>query len=150
MEQSSGTRIKSLATFIFACGMLGSGCIGMLLAYPQFEGYRSNPILGIIIFLITAAIGTAFSWAATIVLHGFGELVENVADIKNKLESPSEELAYLKLIAASTQASNKVLENTMGKNSSSANLNATSKAPYLRSIPVSSAPAKPAETTQKS
>lgn len=147
MDQSSGKKIKSLASIIFTLGMLSSGILGFIVASPFFEGRNEVPILGIIIFLIIAGGGTLLSWASTIVLHGFGELVENVADIKNRLYLPSDELPFIKIIAASTQSANGILENAANKKSTPSSTPTNIKTPNRVSVQGADTSAHPTGTT---
>lgn len=67
-----GQKAKTLALISFIIGFIGSTIGGIIYMY-DFEEY----FLG---FLIWVA-GTLISWASSIIVYGFGELIDKTTDI---------------------------------------------------------------------
>lgn len=68
MRTSSGTRIKGLASFIRGLGYVSSVLLGFILLFNEDTFF-----LGILVMIF----GCISAWLSTILLEGFGELVEN-------------------------------------------------------------------------
>lgn len=75
MYNNSGAKIKGIASTMAAIGMIGSAVIGMVLMFEE-------PVLGILV-VIAGCIG---AWLSSLLLAGFGELVENSYKILKLLE----------------------------------------------------------------
>lgn len=74
MYTNVGKKIKRLARVVAVIGIVISVISGISMIYTSFLSA-----------LIIAAIGSLFSWLSTLVLYGFGELIENVSDVKRAI-----------------------------------------------------------------
>ena len=84
MYTQIGGKIKGLAKVVCWIGIIASILMGVGVIIAE----RGVPF-GLIGGIVTAALGAMFSWAGSLALYGFGELVENVsvlASIEAKAE----------------------------------------------------------------
>ena len=93
MFNSVGRKIQTMAKFI--CG-LGIGIsvlsgLGTMIAASNAR----NAGAGILVGIAVIALGTLVSWASTVVLYGFGELIENVRSIAQSMEKTERQSQHL-------------------------------------------------------
>ncbi|MBQ2677019.1 MAG: hypothetical protein IJF54_06450 [Clostridia bacterium] len=83
MFSNIGGKIKILAVVICVLGMFFAllSAIGSATVFSQNE----NPL----IIIFTLIIGFLISWAGSFVLYGFGELIDRVSSIDEKISSSS-------------------------------------------------------------
>jgi hypothetical protein len=81
MFENSGQKIKSLAKILFAVGVLVAVIIGIIL----FCLFIDNGILAFLSAAASIGLGVLFSWLSVILLYCYGDMVQNVTDIKNQL-----------------------------------------------------------------
>ncbi|MCC8059452.1 MAG: hypothetical protein LIO81_01195 [Clostridiales bacterium] len=81
MKKNSGDDIQALASIMMAIGVVISGIIafGLYKLDDDFTG------VSIVVFLI----GCFLSWASTVIIRGFGELVQYTAEAATYLEALS-------------------------------------------------------------
>lgn len=88
MFNNMGNKIKKLAKVICWIGIIGSIITGLILIAIGCEGlshsYYSNDdeIITIIAGLLIAIVGSIISWIGSFKLYGFGDLVNNVQEIR--------------------------------------------------------------------
>ncbi len=80
-----GKKIKGIATVVTWIGIVISFIIGCILIYEGAQD-SDNGIL-ILIGILVMAIGSFIAWLSTILLYGFGELIDNSEKILLRLES---------------------------------------------------------------
>ena len=84
MYDNIGSKIKNLARIIFYV----QSAIGLLLGFliTALFSFGSNDIkiilLGLLLGVIVAAVFAVISWVNTILIYGYGELIESTNDIK--------------------------------------------------------------------
>ena len=83
MYTNIGGKIKGLAIFLFIAGTISCFVFGLMLFEQGSEG--------IIVFLIIVA-GAVFSWLSSLVMYGFGELVEKVTLLADGAKSTQPKL----------------------------------------------------------
>ena len=79
MFNNIGRKIKTFAKVMCWIGIIVSVAAGLVMIASSFSGY--TPAAGIVSGILTAVLGSLFSWVGSFVLVGFGELVENTAEI---------------------------------------------------------------------
>ena len=79
MFDNIGEKIKMLAKAIFCVGVTASVVGGFVSLLIVGAGE-----LGAILFVAIPAVGSLLSWASSLVIYGFGELVSNSAIIARK------------------------------------------------------------------
>jgi hypothetical protein len=82
-------KIKALAKVIAWIGIIASVISGIvMIASSGTIGsyYGSGSGISVIAGLLTIVLGSVCSWAGSLVLYGFGELGENTAAVRSKLE----------------------------------------------------------------
>ena len=89
MFNNIGRKIKIVAKVFFWIGVLISIIIPLVSVQSvsySLNGYQyrtsGNNILAVILFIV---IGILISWLSTIILYGFGELIERVTGIDDKI-----------------------------------------------------------------
>ena len=85
MYTNIGGKIKGLAIFLFVAGTIA--CIGFGLYY--FETTRNAD--GVLVFFAVVA-GGILSWLSSLVMYGFGELVEKVTLLADGAQSTQPKL----------------------------------------------------------
>lgn len=83
---NAGSKIKAIAIVFAVIGMIGSAIFGI---FVIAEGHEEELIIGVLII----ALGCLFSWFSSLLLFGFGQLIEN-SDILVRLHR-SDTLARL-------------------------------------------------------
>ena len=87
MFKNIGVKIKILATVIFWCGIIGSvfgGFTGII--EGVIDGSSQAAYEGIFIALV----GSLSSWACSLLIYGFGQLIENSDKITEELKKERE------------------------------------------------------------
>ena len=79
MFNNIGRKIKTLAKVICWIGIIASVLAGVAMIVGSLSSYA--PAMGIVTGILTAVLGSLFSWVGSFVMVGFGELVENTAEI---------------------------------------------------------------------
>ena len=79
MFNNIGSKIKTFAKVMCWIGIIASVVAGLVMIVSSFSGYVSA--LGIVAGILTAVTGSLCSWVGSFMLVGFGELVENTAEI---------------------------------------------------------------------
>ncbi len=94
MYNNVGSKLKGLAKFIAWLGIIGSCISGITIMTAgsriTFNGaYGSSSLAGggVIAGIIIMVIGSLASWLSSLALYGFGELIENTAEMNEKLSS---------------------------------------------------------------
>lgn len=83
MYRNAGRKIQILAIVIFALGVIATLYWCVELWHAHDEGpFGGSPIPAILAFGI---LGTAASWAVGLLIHGYGELVDKVSHMANRL-----------------------------------------------------------------
>ena len=76
MYKHIGHKIKVLAQVIAWLGIIGSCILGI--AAGLSLGYAADEaILGILLGILVAGLGSLFAWIGGFLLYGFGQLVDN-------------------------------------------------------------------------
>ncbi len=102
MFSNIGRKIKGLAKFLCWFGIILSVVFGFLIIFntvnlsfnDNYGSYYRNAAsavnaASVIAGLLVMGIGSVCSWLSSLVLYGFGQLVENSDDIKQRLYSQS-------------------------------------------------------------
>ena len=79
MFNNIGRKIKTFAKVMCWIGIIASVVAGLAMIAGSFSSYA--PAAGIVTGILTAVLGSLFSWVGSFVMVGFGELVENTAEI---------------------------------------------------------------------
>lgn len=79
MFNNIGRKIKTFAKVMCWIGIIASVVAGLVMIATSFSGYA--PAAGIVAGILTAVLGSLFSWVGSFMMVGFGELVENTAEI---------------------------------------------------------------------
>lgn len=93
MFDNIGGKIKGLAKFVCWVGIIAFGVSGFVMIFQgnalNNYSYGDNQTgLGLIIGgAIMVLLGAVFSWLGSLVLYGFGELIEKTASNNEKLTS---------------------------------------------------------------
>ena len=93
MFDDIGKKIKGLATVIYVLGVIASVLGGGSIAFATREYSRfgySFTAGGVITGLITMALGAVLSWAGSLSLYGFGELIDNMNTMKYNVNTMTE------------------------------------------------------------
>lgn len=84
MFNNIGKKIMKFAKVIFWVVLIG-GIIAS--AGSAYEMAKVNTLLvGVVVFIPLAAVSVFAAWASTLVLYGFGQLVDDTHEIKGKVE----------------------------------------------------------------
>ena len=79
MFNNIGSKIKTFAKVMCWIGIIASVVAGLVMIATSFSSYA--PAAGIVAGILTAVLGSLFSWVGSFMMVGFGELVENSAEI---------------------------------------------------------------------
>lgn len=79
MFNNIGRKIKTFAKVMCWIGIIASVVAGLVMIATSFSSYA--PAAGIAAGILTAVLGSLFSWVGSFMMVGFGELVENTAEI---------------------------------------------------------------------
>ena len=79
MFNNIGRKIKTFAKVMCWIGIIASVVAGLVMIATSFSSYA--PAAGIVAGILTAVLGSLFSWVGSFMMVGFGELVENTAEI---------------------------------------------------------------------
>lgn len=79
MFNNIGRKIKTFAKVMCWIGIIASVVAGLAMIAGSSSSYA--PAAGIVAGILTAVMGSLFSWVGSFMLVGFGELVENTAEI---------------------------------------------------------------------
>lgn len=79
MFNNIGRKIKTLAKVICWIGIIISVVAGVVMVVGSTSSYDST--VGIVGGILTAVLGSLFSWLGSFMMVGFGELVEKTAEI---------------------------------------------------------------------
>ena len=79
MFNNIGRKIKTFAKVMCWIGIIASVVAGLAMIAGSSSSYA--PAAGIVAGILTAVMGSLFSWEGSFMLVGFGELVENTAEI---------------------------------------------------------------------
>lgn len=79
MFNNIGSKIQTFAKVMCWIGIIVSVVAGLVMIVSSFSSYA--PAAGIVAGLLTAVLGSLFSWVGSFMMVGFGELVENTAAI---------------------------------------------------------------------
>ena len=79
MFNNIGRKIKTFAKVMCWIGIIVSVVAGLVMIVSSFSGYAATA--GIVSGILTAVLGSLFSWVGSFMMVGFGELVENTAEI---------------------------------------------------------------------
>lgn len=79
MFNNIGRKIKTFAKVMCWIGIIASVVAGLVMIATIFSSYA--PTAGIVAGILTAVLGSLFSWVGSFMMVGFGELVENTAEI---------------------------------------------------------------------
>lgn len=77
MFDNIGGKIKGVAATVTWIGIVLSCVIG----FVQMSIHEKLVLSG----LLTAALGSLFSWLGSLTLYGFGQLIENTDEIRKKI-----------------------------------------------------------------
>ncbi|MDR1299347.1 MAG: zinc ribbon domain-containing protein [Oscillospiraceae bacterium] len=104
MYDNIGDKIKGLAKVIAWLGIIGSVIYGIALMVQggDMMGYGGGALVGA--GFVVIIVGAIASWASSLVMYGFGELVEKATVIAAKLPSASGAAAPAPSIPAPTQS----------------------------------------------
>lgn len=80
MFDNIGGKIKGLASFICWVGIIACVIIGIVMIVSATSGYRTDSEM-VFLGIVTMIVGSLLSWVGSFVLYGFGELVENSAEL---------------------------------------------------------------------
>ncbi len=92
MFNNIGGKIKALAKVVTWLGILGSVISGIVMISNANSYYRTNSAL-IWSGLLTIVLGSLFSWLASFILYGFGELVDNSQHAADAMDQMNNRLA---------------------------------------------------------
>ena len=84
MFENVGEKIKALAKVICAVGIVFSIIVAIFMFYMADEYYRVEEVyytLGVIILIL----GPISSWTNSLLIYGFGELIEATCSFKGKV-----------------------------------------------------------------
>ena len=86
MFKNIGKKIMALAKVLCWFGIVVSliAAVGAGLAAAQQGG--SNVVIGLIGGIVVAVLGVLASWIGSFVLYGFGQLIDDTANIRKKIE----------------------------------------------------------------
>lgn len=79
MFNNIGRKIKVTAKVFCWIGIIASVLGGVGMIYACFDGYA--PVTGILSGVGVALLGSLLSWVGSFMMIGFGDLVENTAEI---------------------------------------------------------------------
>lgn len=79
MFNNIGSKIKTFAKVMCWIGIIASVVAGLVMIATSFSSYA--PAAGIVAGILTAVLGSLFSCVGSFMMVGFGELVENTAEI---------------------------------------------------------------------
>lgn len=90
MFNNIGKKIKTLAKVFCWIGIIGSilGGIGMCFGGSSYYGYDFTMAISGVVFAI---VGSLLSWVGSFMLIGFGELIDNSAEILRLLKNQRNE-----------------------------------------------------------
>ncbi len=87
MFDNIGGKIKGLAKFVTWVGILASVIVGIgMISISTPYGHRPSVPAGI----LTMVAGSLGAWVSSLVLYGFGELIEQTTKINQALTKPEE------------------------------------------------------------
>ena len=79
MFNNIGRKIKTFAKVMCWIGIISSVLAGLVMIAASFSGRAATA--GILMGIAVALVGSLISWVGSFMLVGFGELVENTAEI---------------------------------------------------------------------
>jgi len=92
MFNNVGAKIKSLAKVVCWVGIIASVIYGIILMMAASNSYSSvEQTTALITGLLIMIIGSVASWILSVVLYGFGQLVEDNQQIRSLLENEHKE-----------------------------------------------------------
>ena len=88
MYTNVGAKVKALAKVICLLGIIGSVIMGitMIAGGSGMSVYYGNGNMMVIPGLLMIVLGSVLSWASSLALYAFGEMTDNVAAIKKRME----------------------------------------------------------------
>lgn len=87
MFKNIGKKIKILAIVIFACGIIGSvfgGCSDMVAGISESNADDAISGLAVVFF------GPILTWISSILIYGFGQLIDNSDKIAEEMKNKSD------------------------------------------------------------
>ena len=90
MFNDIGSKIKSLAKIISGVGIVVSLVISIFVFVTLHSTGFIEDEYSIVISIFLIVIGVALSWLATFLLYGYGELIDQTAEIKSFLASTND------------------------------------------------------------
>ncbi|MBP3313118.1 MAG: hypothetical protein J6K84_00465 [Oscillospiraceae bacterium] len=84
MFENVGGKIKAVALAFFWLGCIG-GALGGLVTAAEVDGFE-----GLLSFVIITAISVFLSWLSSLLLYGFGELIESSSFTASEMEKLNE------------------------------------------------------------
>ena len=79
MFNNIGRKIKTFAKVMCWIGIIASVVAGLVMIATSFSSYA--PAAGIVAGILTAVLGSLFSWVGSFMMVGFGELIEKTTEI---------------------------------------------------------------------
>lgn len=81
MFENIGQKIKGLSKIIFTAGVILAVIIGIILFCLLIE----DGVLAVLSAVACIGIGILLSWLSVMLLYGYGDMVQNISDIRNQL-----------------------------------------------------------------
>ncbi len=75
MYHRVGQKIMGIAAALTTVGIIISFLLGLVFMFVF--AFAEKPALGFVLFIATIALGTLLSWLSSVLLYGFGRLVDN-------------------------------------------------------------------------
>ena len=88
MYTNVGAKVKALAKVICILGIIGSVIMGitMIAGGSGMSVYYGNGNMMVLPGLLMIVLGSVLSWASSLALYAFGEMTDDVAAIKKRME----------------------------------------------------------------
>lgn len=86
MYENVGGKIKGVAQTFTVIGIIISVLLFIVLMIPAGEAAREGSGTELIFPFVVLIIGCLFSWLSSLVLYGFGQLIENTDTIARNIE----------------------------------------------------------------
>lgn len=98
MFDDSAYQIKRFAKilFIFSIVILIAGGLVAAIVIGKTIGGTKGFLIGAVIFLGIAGIGSFFSWIVSCLMYGFGDLIADMGGTRNCIEQNKEEIGKLR------------------------------------------------------
>lgn len=85
MFANIGSKIKTFSVVICWIGIAFSILLGLILIVVMMQDPEVG-VIGILVGVPVAIVGSLFSWIGSFVLYGYGELIDKVARIEKSTE----------------------------------------------------------------